>query len=393
MFQRRSISLSIWINSRMRILVLSHEYPPVGGGAGASCALLSEQYVSAGHDVTVLTMQHADLPSEEMVHGVRVLRQACGRKRWEMASPTEGLIWARQAWGTASRLHREQPFDIAHAHFIMPAGIVGRWLQRKWGLPYVITPRGSDVPGYNRERLKVAHWLARPWWQSIVHHAAQIISPSNSLLELIRVRTKSVRATVIPNGVNVSRFTPGTKEHRILLCSRLVERKGFQYFLQGIRTLDPIDWQVDIVGSGPYQAHLESLARQCGWPVTFHGRIDNRDPRLAELYRRAAICVLPSERENCPVAILEGMTAACAVVTTNVTGNPEALGGTGRLVPPRDAPALAEAIQALMHDAAERRTLGQAARQRILDQFEPQQIASRNLAVLEQCLARQEVSR
>ncbi len=375
----------------MRILVLSHEYPPVGGGAGASCAILSEEYVAAGHDVTVLTMGHASLPSEETINGVRVLRQPCGRKRWEMASPTEGLIWARRAWRVALGLHRRQRFDITHAHFVMPAGIVARWLQRSTKLPYVITPRGSDVPGYNRERLKLAHALARPWWKHIVRHACWVISPSSSLLELIQVQAPTVRALVIPNGVNTIRFAPGTKQKRILLCSRLVERKGFQYFLQGVRDLEFPDWQIDIVGSGPYQATLQQLAVNSKTPIVWHGRIDNQDPRLAALYAQATICVLPSERENCPVAILEGMTAACAVITTNVTGNPEVVGDCGYLVPPRDAEALRAAILFLVNDEALCRTLGAAARQRALEKFEPAQIARRNLEVLSDCLDRQEV--
>lgn len=377
----------------MRILVLSHEYPPVGGGAGASCALLSEQYAAAGHDVTVLTMAHDGLAAEEVVNRVRVLRQPCGRKRWEMASPAEGLVWARRAWSVAVALHRQQPFDITHAHFIMPAGIVARWLQRDFGIPYVITPRGSDVPGYNRERLKLAHVLARPWWQRIVKHSAQVISPSASLLELIRARTGSIQACVIPNGVNTTRFVPGVKEHRILLCSRLVERKGFQFFLEGIRELELPGWEVDIVGSGPFQSRLESLAKQCRCPVRLLGRIDNRDPRLAELYARAAIFVLPSERENCPVAILEGMAAGCAVVTTNVTGNPEVLGGTGMVVPPRDAAALRAVTSLLTQDAARCRALGDAAQKRVFESFEPQQIAARNLAVLQASLRPLEVTR
>ena len=380
------------VTRSMRILVLSHEYPPVGGGAGASCALLSEQYAELGHDVTVLTMSFDALPVEETVNGVRVLRQACGRKRWEMASPIEGLWWAREAWSVAIALHRQQPFDVTHAHFIMPAGIVARWLQRQTGVPHVITPRGSDVPGYNRERLKLAHLLARPWWRLIVRQAKQIISPSRSLLELIQAQETGVQATVIPNGVNVLRFLPSEKQHRILLCSRLVERKGFQYFFKGIGATEPGDWRVDLVGSGPYESHLKELAEQCRWPVTWHGRIDNRDPRLAELYGRASIFVLPSERENCPVAILEAMTAGCAVVTTNVTGNPEVLGDTGRLVPPCNAPALGEVIRDLTHDDAQCRMLGHAARQRVLMHFEPRQIATRNLAILESILGRQEVS-
>ncbi len=343
--------------------------------------------------MTVLTMGYEDLPPEVVVNGVRVLRQPCRRKRWEMASPAEGLIWARRAWRVALGLHRRRRFDVSHAHFIMPAGIVARWMQRSVKLPYVITPRGSDVPGYNRERLKLAHALARPWWKHVVRHANWIISPSVSLLELIQTQLPAVRAVVIPNGVNVKRFTPGTKQKRILLCSRLVERKGFQYLLEGIQGLELSGWQIDIVGSGPFQAQLQQLAAACQTPIVWHGRIDNDDPRLAALYAQATICALPSERENCPVAILEGMTAGCAVLTTNVTGNPEVLGDCGYLVPPRDSQALREAILFLVNDESFCRTQGANARQRALENFEPSQIASRNLEILQECLDRQEVDR
>ncbi|MDB5385302.1 MAG: hypothetical protein JWM11_948 [Planctomycetaceae bacterium] len=370
----------------MRILVLSHEYPPVGGGAGASSSLLSEQYALLGHQITVLTMGWNELPLEEIVSGVQVYRQPCGRKRWEMASPWEGLKWARQAWRVAVRMQQEHPFDIVHAHFIMPAGIVARWLRRRFRLPYVITPRGSDVPGYNSERLRIAHLLAQPWWKRIVREAHQILSPSQSLLQLIQAQVPDVRATVIPNGVNIGRFQPGIKERRILLCSRLVERKGFQYFLQGIRDLDLPGWQVDLVGSGPYAETLRRLAGECRTRVTLHGRIENRDPRLADLYARAKIFVMPSERENCPVSILEGMTAGCAVITANVTGNPEVLGETGCLVAPRDASAIRDAVLALTADDARCQALGEAARNRVLTSFAPPLIAARNLAALQACL-------
>lgn len=372
----------------MRILILSHEYPPVGGGGGASCSLLCEQYVLAGHQVVVLTMGWDGLPEFETANGVSVHRQACGRKRWEMASPWEGLQWARRAWQVAVRLQRESPFDVVHAHFIMPAGIVARWLKRAYRLPYVITPRGSDVPGYNSERLKIAHLLARTWWKRIVRDAERILSPSQSLLQLIHGQVPDVRASVIPNGVNISRFPPGIKECRILLCSRLVERKGFQYFLEGVRALDLPGWRIDLVGSGPYEATLRGLAGHCKIPVTFHGRIDNRDPRLADLFSRAKIFVMPSERENCPISILEGMTAGCAVITANVTGNPEVLGDTGCLVPARDAHAIRDSVVELTADDLRCQVLGAAARKRVLTLFDPAVIAERNLTELQNCVRR-----
>lgn len=58
----------------MRILVLSHEYPPVGGGGGRVAQDICTGLVRRGHELTVLTAQCEDLPGEEMLDGVRLVR-------------------------------------------------------------------------------------------------------------------------------------------------------------------------------------------------------------------------------------------------------------------------------------------------------------------------------
>lgn len=359
----------------MRMLIPCHEYPPVGGGAGAACAALAEEYVRQGHEVTVLTMGLEDLADREQIEGVDVVRVACGRKRKEMSSALEGLRWARRATTIAAWLQAMRPFAAVHAHFIMPAGIVGERLQSRWGLPLVITAHGSDVPGYNRERLKLAHLLARPWWRSIGQKADTIVCPSQSIRDLLRKCDDRFRTTVIPYGFDVGRFQPLEKEKRILLCSRLVERKGFQYFLAAIRDLELGGWEVDVVGDGPMRGRLAKLAQQCRTPVRMHGWIDNRDPRLVELYGRASLFVFPSEWENCPVALQEAMSAGCAIITTNVSGNPEVVGDAGVLVEPRNETALRKAVRQLTHDRARCSVLGIAARQRVVERFHLPRIA------------------
>ena len=368
----------------LNLLILCHEFPPIGGGAAAVCAALSENYAQAGHRVTLLTMGYGDLPAGESRKGLNITRVACGRKKKEMASVWEGLAWARAAWPVVEQLHRADPFDITHAHFIMPAGIVAAKLKRVYNVPYIITPHGSDVPGFNRERLRLAHVVARPWWRRIAVAAAKIASPSQSLLSLIQRSASLANCTVIPNGFDPGRFEPGEKSQRILLCSRLVERKGFQYFLEAIADLELPGWEVDIVGDGPMLPRLRELAARCRAPVRLHGWLDNDDPRLKELYRQAMIFVLPSEWENFSIALLEGMSAGCAVLTTNISGNPEAVGETGVLTPPKDIAALRSAIVSLTADQPRCRELGKQAARRAASEFSWDVVGQRYLRLLEE---------
>jgi glycosyltransferase involved in cell wall biosynthesis len=342
---------------------------------------LAREYAGQGHSVTIVTMGFNDLPRYEKTEGCAIYRVACGRQKREMSSPLEGLRWTRAAWPLLEQLHAKDSFDATHAHFIMPAGILAARMQRTHQVPFLVTAHGSDVPGYNRERLKLAHWLARPWWRRICKAADHVVCPSHSIRQLLAHSTPA-RTSVCPYGFDASRFRPGDKGKHILLCSRLVARKGFQYFLQGIRDLELPDWNVDLVGDGPLFSQLEALARHCRMPVAMHGWLNNEHPLLDQLYARAMIYVMPSEWENFPVALQEGMSAGCAVITCDVSGNPEVVGDTGLLVPPRSPAHLRHAVLELTREPARCLHMGQRARERVLSEFEPRRIAQRHLTLM-----------
>ncbi len=375
-------------STRLHILMPCHEYPPIGGGASAVCNALARHYVQAGHRVRVVTMGFEDLPEHERVDGVDVFRVACGRERRDMASPWEGFTWAKRAGAPVRRLDQRDPFDVVHAHFIMPGGIVGARLKNRFGTPLIITAHGSDVPGYNRERLKIAHVLVHPWWRRICRGADVIVSPSHDLAGLIETHIHGLEVHVIPNGFDPNRFRPHTKQRRILLCSRLVARKGFQDFLRAIGSLDLPDWHIDIVGDGPMREELARLAATCRTPVTMHGWLDNDSDELAALYGKAMIMALPSRRENCSMALLEGMSAGCAVITTDVAGNPEVVGDCGVRVPLGDTEALRRAVIDLTRDSRRCQELGAHAQRRAMVQFDWTKLARRYLDLFQTQLAR-----
>ena len=366
----------------LNILVLCHEYPPVGGGAGVAAAVLVRAYAQEGHSVRVLTMALGDLPAHEEIDGYEIYRLPCGRRQNEMASPFEGLKWARVGWPQIKRLHSESAFDMAHAHFIMPAGILAAALKRAYDVPFLITPHGSDVPGYNQDRLKLVHLLVRPWWRRICRVADMIVCPSQSIRGLLEASVSNVNTSVCRYAFEAERFRPGNKSKHILLCSRLVERKGFQYFLQGIRDLELPGWQLDLVGQGPMYSRIEALARECKIPITMHGWINNDDPLLARLYARAMIFAMPSDAENFPVSLQEGMSAGCAVIACDIAGSAEVVGDTALLVQPRNAIGMRDALMQLAQDPDRCLQMGRRARARVLESFEPADIARRHIELL-----------
>ena len=373
----------------MHVLVLCHELPPVGGGAATVCAALAEEYAAAGCRVTVATMGWGGLPAEEVTEdGVAVVRLPCGRRRREGASPAEAAHWAGRAVAWARRRHRRAPFDAVHAHFVLPAGLAAVLLAgRGTRLPFVLTAHGSDVPGYDPSRFPWIHRLVAPTWRRVCAAAAVLVSPSRSLQRLLAAAGVRRPTRVIPNPVDADRFTPASKQPRILLASRLVERKCFHVLLEALRGVELPGWEVDVVGDGPERPRLERLAGDLAIPVRFHGWIGRDDPRLARLFGRAGLFVFPSRWENLPLAPLEAMAAGCAVVATDVEGVIEAVGDAARRVPVGDRRALAAAVRELAADEAARHDLGRRGRRRVESLFARPAVAARYLAELEAAAA------
>jgi glycosyltransferase involved in cell wall biosynthesis len=367
----------------MRILVLCHEYPPVGGGASTVSRVLAHGYADSGHDVRVLTMGWDRLPAEETDdRGPTVRRISCLRRRREQADGATALLWAARAAALCEREQRVRPFDVVHAHFVMPAGIVASRLRRRHGVPYVLTAHGSDVPGFDPRRFRMAHRLVRPWWRRICAAAGCVVAPSRSLQDLLREAAPSLEPVRIPNPVDVSGFAAASKEQRILLCGRLVARKGFADAFGALRDVEIPGWSLDVVGDGPERARLSALASELRTPVRFHGWLERDATELRALFSRAAIFLFPSWRENFPVTVLEAMAAGCAIVATDLPGNFEAVGECARLVRAGDRRELRDAVLELAGDPARRSALGEAARSRVATEFSAGALVPRYLEIL-----------
>lgn len=350
----------------MRILMLNYEYPPIGGGASPITRALSEQLAGGGHAVDVVTMGYRNLPFlEESLEGrLRVFRTPALRASPVRAVTVEMASYLASAFPLALGLTMRHRYDVIHAHFLMPTGVLAAPLKRLSGLPLVVTIHGSDVPGYNPDRFKRGHRVLAPVWRQIVGSTDAIISPSNYLRGLLQ-KSFSVPVEVIPYGFNQSPMPDVARRKRILFASRLFPRKGAQHMLAALSGLDLKDWEVVIAGDGPMLDELKQQAAQLGIAVQFPGFV--KGDALQELYASSAIFVFPSLHDNFPVVLLEALSAGCAIVTNNVTGMPEVVGEAGLLVKPHDIAGLRAAIKSLMDDEDRRNQLADLAHRRVAE--------------------------
>ena len=365
----------------MRILCLSYEYPPIGGGGSPVCAGVTESLVAAGHEVDVVTSAMPDLPREEVIRGVRIRRARCVRRHRHMAGSFELATTLLPIYRQALRLVKQRDYDLIHCHFILPTGIVAQRLSAVTGLPYIVTAHGSDVPGFNPDRFHFLHRIIRPVWRRVLRDAAAITSPSQFLLTLIQ-RHMNVPVQVIPNGMTIPPPSNGRRADRILIASRLFERKGVQDVLEAMDT-HQTDWQLVIAGDGPYRPTLERIARRRGVNACFLKTVPRDE--LAEWYRTSKIFVFPSHRENFPVVLLEAMGAGCAVVAASAQGSREVVGDAALTVEPGNVQMVRDALRRLMHDEGEIARLRQQSYQRV-QRFAWDRVARDYEALFEQCL-------
>ncbi len=344
--------------------MLNHEFPPVGGGAAPVTYELCKQLVLMGNSVDVVTMRYGRLPAHEVADGINIYRTPAIRKRPNICYTHEMATYLPGALRKTLKLARSQRHDIIHCHFIIPGGPLAWLISKLAHIPFVITCHGSDVPGYNPDRFGATHKLMLPLWRRLAKAPAELISPSKSLSELIQKNCPGVEVRIVPNGIYTDRFSGGVKKKSILMCSRILPRKGFQYVIKAIKDL-ALDWEVNIVGQGPYLDELKRLAEGSPTPIKFHGWLDNNDPQFYRLFKEAAIFVFPSEAENFPSVLLEAMSAGAAIITSTAGGCPEVVGDTAILVEPGDVEAIRENILKLVESPQLRRDLADAANKRV----------------------------
>lgn len=363
----------------MRILTLTYEFPPVGGGGGRVAAELARQLEASGHEIDVVTMRYRDLPREELLTGnLRVHRVPSLRRRVDICRTHEMATYVCTALPIALRLHRRRRYDVCHAHFVLPTGLVALALNRLTGLPYLLSAHGSDVPGYNPDRFRHQHRLTPGLVRLLTRRSIGTVVPSDFLCHLVRSCAPEAALSVVPHGIDARRLAPaGKKERAILVVTRMLERKGVQHFLEALAGFDLQGYRVNIVGDGPYLETLKTIAGEHRLDVEFWGWLDGDSRELRELYERSSIFVMPSAAESFGLVLLDAMCAGLAVITAHGCACEEVTGDTALLVPPRDPVAIRAALARLVADQELCARLGRMARARVERHFDWAALAPR----------------
>ncbi len=349
--------------------MLSYEFPPLGGGGAKVVYGLTNELARLGHEVDIVTMGFRNLPKYEKLDDTNIYRVPCLRTSESICSTPEMVSYALSAIPFVLRLIKSKHYDINHTHFIFPDGLVSYLMKKITRLPYIITAHGSDVPGYNPDRFRIEHKILSPLWKKIVKDADQLVCLSETLKSLVNEHYSGDNVSVIPNAIDLDRFEPVKKKHKkILIVSRMFERKGIQHFLKALDGLEN-NHDINIVGDGPYLQTLKQMVDGQSKKIKFWGWLDHTSSELRDLYQTSSVFVFPSESENFPIVLLEAMAAGLAIITTKNTGCEEVVGDSALLVESRNPIAISGALTMLIDNPGLCRELGKAARSRVENNF------------------------
>lgn len=325
----------------MKILVISHEYPPIGGGGANACLFLTREFAKAGHEVTILTASFGQLPKEEVTpEGVTIKRVKCKRKHEASSSFAEMFSYLLAAWKKAGTLVRQNQFDFCLVFFGIPSGPLAFYLKKRYNLRYLIRSGGGDIPG-TQKRFDIIYKILSPALRTIWKQSEGIVANSEGLKKRAQNFESRYPVYVVENGVDADYFKPAPDKRidsivNILFVSRLIERKGLQYIIPKLNTIQKQvkektgrNVRLTIVGDGPYKEHLEHLVDEyaCRDSVLFMGKKDKNE--LDVIYQSADLFILPSQWEGMPNVVLEAMASGLPIVMTPCEGSGELITDNG----------------------------------------------------------------
>lgn len=349
----------------MRIALVIHEFPPVGGGAATAADQTARALVEAGHEVLVVTAGSPSSPSDEVVAGFRVRRLPSLRLRVFAPGPIELLSFCASAALLLSRELREFRAQGVIAYFAVPAGLFATRAARGLGIPCVVSLRGSDVPGFATGRLdgRLGR-LAHPAIRAALGGAHRVAPNSEVLADLARrfmpgIADKMVivRNAIEPAAVADQPSRSGTDTLHLIQVGQLIVRKRVTVTLEAMRALSDVPVHLSIVGTGPVEADLRRDAS--GLRVAFHGHLARAE--ILALLRRQDAFVMTSMAEGMSNAMLEAIAAGLPIITTRNGSHDIALAaGCGIVIDVDDVAALAASIRRLAADAAARDRLARA---------------------------------
>ncbi len=386
----------------LRICLLSYRSSPHCGGQGVYLKNLSRALKDQGHwvevvsgppdpqldrDIPVHHLEGLDLYNAQDPFRLPRLRELSDPVNlWEWLSISSGSFPEPFTFGVRAYrfLHRKlRRFDVIHDNQSLSYGL--------WALgrltPFVATihhPITVDRDLAVAAAPSAAKRMQQRRWYSFLGMQKRVSRTCGHLITVSQAsrgdisrefRVPAGRIKVVPNGVRIDLFRPlkgvAREPGRVIVTNSAdTPLKGLPYLLMAVaRVAREREIKLVVIGMPKKKGVVAGLVKELdlGERVKFTGRVS--DQELVRQYARASLAVVPSLYEGFGLPAGEAMACGVPVISTTGGALPEVVGDAGRLVPPADAEALAQALIELLDDPAQAEALGRAGYARALKHF------------------------
>jgi teichuronic acid biosynthesis glycosyltransferase TuaC len=342
----------IFVENRLRHLMASNQ--------ATSLVLAPVPWFPSHSDRFGAWAQNARAPVVETRHGIAIQHPRYPVIPKVGMSIAPWLLYRAMVPQVDRLLAEGHRFDAIDAHYIYPDGVAATWLGQRFGLPVVMTARGTDV------NLIPRHPIPRRLIQGAIRDASALIAVSAALKQaLVDLGAPADKVTVLRNGVETDLFRPpadraairtalGLKRPTLISVGGLIERKGHHRTIEAMRALP--EFELIIAGEGPERERLSKLIGEYGLDdrVRLLGPRPHRE--LPDLYGAADASVLASSREGWANVLLESMACGTPVVAANIWGNPEVVRApeAGVIYEPNTAAGLVDGVRQLFASLPDR---------------------------------------
>lgn len=359
----------------MRILMLSHGYPPTISGVSLVAQKVARAMVRRGHTVTMVTASHEGEALREVDQGVSVERV----HSWPNPYWSEGRLPITSLKQFREIMDAAQP-DIVHSH---DSGLLGFQLvreDREGEVPKVLTCH--FYPEYVTRYVGWIDSLKRPLEKTVWEVAVRLMNQFDRTVFPTQTQQYSyikhglqASSTVISNGVDTSRYYPSPNGDvrianryrlpdgpRILYVGRLAKDKEIDVLIRSMAYPSAeFGAHLLVVGRGDDRDRLQELAQseQLHHCIHFLGFVPEED--LPALYRQIDIFTIAATVEVQSIPTLQAVATAKPVVAVNASALPELVrdGRNGYLAPPGDSVAIGRAFAKILADPQLSRKFGQ----------------------------------
>jgi glycosyltransferase involved in cell wall biosynthesis len=393
------------------------------GGTETVVLETAKRLIARGHQTEVLCPNALADSDHEVMDGVPVRRFPYFYPYWGLGAAARDALDRKGgnlfSFSLLRALARTEGLDLIHLHTGKRLGGIGRTVARLRGIPYVVSLHGGvhDVPA-----AEAATWTAPTagtieWGRvlgslvgsrKVLSEASAIICLSEAERRTIQARHPHARVELIPNGVDVARFSTGNgqafrrahgvpeRARLLLLVGRVDPQKNQALALSLVGALAQRHPDVHLVLAGPttspaYAASLEHAIRARGLQprVTWLSSLGHASQALVDAYHAADVCLLPSRHEPFGIVALEAWAAGKPVVASRVGGIPGFVesGVNGVLVDPDDERGWLEAIDTLLDSPVRAAALGENGRQRGRAEFDWDRVTDRLVGLYEDVAA------